>query len=198
MSQKYTDKEIQNLAASYALGVLGEEDKAVFEAMLQQDGPAATHLDYFKEIVEDLTYNTEPLEEPQGLRERLFNEIQAGEDKGKKSEHDSGFLYVRENEGEWVEVVPGVRVKQLFEDPDRKYATVLVAMDAGATFPDHVHAETEECYILEGDMHMGGKTFAKGDYIRAEAHSVHEGISTENGCVCLVMSSKENEMLPAR
>ena len=197
MSQKYTDEEIQNLAASYALGVLSEEDKAVFEAMLKVDGPAVVHLDYFKEIVEDLTYNTEPQEEPQGLEERLFNEIQAGEDNGKKSESDSGFHFVRNNEGEWVEVVPGVRVKQLFDDPDRKYSTVLVDMDAGATFPDHVHAETEECYIIEGELSMGGKTFAKGDYIRAEAHSIHESISTETGCFLLVQASQENEMLSA-
>ncbi len=194
MSQKYTDEEIQDLAASYALGVLGDEDKAAFEAMLKEDGTASVHLDYFNEIMEDLTYNTEPLEEPKGLEEKLFTQI--SEEK-ELSEKDSGYLFVRDNEGEWAEVVKGVRVKQLYEDPSRKYSTVLVKMDPGATFPDHVHAEAEECYIIEGELSMGGMTFGKGDYIRADAHSVHESISTKTGCFLLIQASQENEMLPA-
>ena len=192
MAQKYTDEDIQELAASYVLGILGSEEKAEFEAMLKGDGPASAHLDYFKEIMEDLTYNTVPMEEPVGLEKRLFSKIRS------ESEHppkESGFLYVRQNEGEWVQVMEGVRVKQLFEDPDRKYSTVLVKMDPGATFPDHVHAEAEECYIIEGDLHMEGQEFGVGDYIRADAHSVHHAISTKNGCLCIVMSSQENEIL---
>lgn len=192
MAQKYTDEDIQDLAASYALGKLSEEEKAEFEAMLKEGSQASVHLDYFKEIVDDLTYNTEPMEEPSRLEEKLFAKI------GKesvRSDKDSGFLYVRQSEGQWVEVVNGVRVKQLYEDSERKYSTVLVSMDAGATFPDHVHAEDEECFIIEGDIHMGGHKFGAGDYIRADAQSVHEAISTENGCLLLVMSSQENEML---
>ena len=192
MAQKYNDKEIQELAACYALGTLSDEDKAVFEVMLKQDSQASAHLDYFKEIMEDLTYNTEPLEEPSSLEEKLFAEIQ---EQSGHLDKDRGFLYVRHNEGKWVEIVNGVRVKQLYEDSERKYSTVLVSMDAGTTFPDHVHAEDEECYIIEGDIHMGGHKFGAGDYIRADAHSVHESISTENGCLLLVMSSQENEML---
>ena len=192
MARKYTDEDIKDLAASYALGTLSEEERAEFEAMLKEGSQASVHLDYFKEIVHDLTYNTEPMEEPSGLEEKLFAKI--GKESG-SSDKDKGFLYVRQNEGQWVEVINGVRVKQLYEDSERKYSTVLVSMDAGATFPDHVHAEDEECYIIEGDISMGGHKFGVGDYIRADARSVHEAISTENGCLLLVMSSQENEIL---
>ncbi|GJM15772.1 MAG: hypothetical protein DHS20C13_10990 [Thermodesulfobacteriota bacterium] len=194
MSQKYTDEEIQDLAASYALGVLGDEDKAVFEAMLKENGSASVHLDYFNEIMEDVTYSTEPRKEPRGLEDKLFTKIQKERDVAEK---ETGYLFVRENQGDWVEVVDGVKVKQLYEDPARKYSTVLVKMDPGSTFPDHVHAEAEECYIIEGELSMGGMTFGKGDYIRADAHSVHESISTVTGCFLLIQASQENEMLPA-
>ncbi len=192
MAQKYTDEDIQDLAASYALGILSEEEKAEFEVMLKEDSQASVHLEYFKEIVDDLTYNTKPQGEPPGLEEKLFAEIREHRE---SSDKDKGFLYVRQNEGQWVEIINGVRVKQLYEDSERKYSTVLVSMDAGATFPDHVHAEDEECYIIEGDINMGGHKFGVGDYIRADASSVHEAISTENGCLLLVMSSQENEIL---
>ena len=192
MSQEYTDEQIQDLAASYALGTLSEEDKAIFEAMLKENGPASVHLNYFNEIIEDITHSTQPIEEPNGLEDKLFTRIQ---EEKEIAEKETGFLFVRDSEGDWVEVVDGVRVKQLYEDPDRKFSTVLVKMDAGATFPDHVHAEAEECYIIEGELSMGGMTFGKGDYIRADAHSVHESIYTENGCFLLVQASQENEML---
>lgn len=76
MTRKYTDEEIQELAASYALELLINEEKAEFEAMLKQDSRASVHLEYFKEIIEDLTYNSAPIEEPKRLEERLFKLIQ--------------------------------------------------------------------------------------------------------------------------
>jgi anti-sigma-K factor RskA len=75
MKRKYTDEEIQELAASYVLDLLSYKEKAEFESMLRQDSRASVHFEYFKEIMEDLTYNTEPLEEPKGLEERLFEYI---------------------------------------------------------------------------------------------------------------------------
>ncbi len=75
MTRKYTDEEVQDLAASYALGILSREEKAKFEAMLKKDSRASLHLEYFKEIMEDLAYNTEPEEEPRGLEERFFAQV---------------------------------------------------------------------------------------------------------------------------
>ena len=108
---------------------------------------------------------------------------------------ESGFLFVRSNEGDWAEVVKGVKVKDLYTDHERKYSTVLVQMDPGASFPEHRHVKTEECYIISGDLHMGGQVFYAGDYVRAEADSIHEGIYSENGCTLLVAASQENEMI---
>ena len=75
MAPKYTEEDIQELAASYALGILGSEEKAEFEAMLKGGSSASSHLDYFKEIMEDITYSTEPLKEPTGFEGRLFARI---------------------------------------------------------------------------------------------------------------------------
>jgi len=76
MANKYTDEEIQELAASYAMGILGSEDKALFEIILTWDNRASFYLEYFNEIMEELSYDSAPLEEPQGLEERLFKYMQ--------------------------------------------------------------------------------------------------------------------------
>lgn len=102
---------------------------------------------------------------------------------------------MRSNEGEWEEIAKGVSVRRLFVNPERHYATVLVRMDAGVSFPKHRHSETEECYVLPGDIQMGGQVFRAGDYIRVEAGSIHEGIYTESGCTLLILSSQRNEIL---
>lgn len=193
MTRKFTKDEIRDLAASYALGNLSDSEKKEFEELLRKrDGSIEKELKAFAEVVEYLLYNAGPLEEPEGLEKRLFARIK--KEKRKKNT-DEGFLYVRKNEGEWVEIMNGVKIKNLYRNPERNYSTLLVRMEPGATFPDHVHTDTEECYIIEGDLSMGGQVFGKGDYIRADAHSTHESISTANGCFLLIAASEENEML---
>ena len=193
MTRKYTKDEIRELAASYALGNLGDAEKKEFEELLRErDGSIEKELKAFTEVVEYLLYGAGPVEEPAGLEERLFSQIK--KEKRNKST-DEGFLYVRSNEGEWVEIMNGVKIKNLYRNPERNYSTLLVRMEPGATFPDHVHADTEECYVIDGDLRMGGQVFGKGDYIRADAHSTHESISTENGCFLLIAASEENELL---
>ncbi len=192
MTRKYTKDEIRDLAASYALGNLGDAEKKEFERLLRErDGSIEKELKTFTDVVEYLLYDAAPLEVPAGLEGRLFDNMK----KEKHSKTHEGFLYVRGNEGEWVEIMNGVKIKNLYRNPERNYATLLVRMDPGATFPDHVHTDTEECYVIEGDLRMGGQVFGKGDYIRAEAHSAHESISTENGCFLLIAASEENELL---
>ncbi len=193
MTQKYTKDEIRDLAASYALGNLDDAEKKEFEELLRErDGSIEKELKTFAEVVEYLLYDAGPLEAPGGLEKRFFSQMKKEK---RNKQQDEGFLYVRKNEGEWVEVVKGVRVKQLYADPGRHYSTVLVKMEPGSAFPDHVHSDAEECYIIEGDLLMGGRAFRSGDYIRADARSVHESISTVNGCFLLVQASQHNEMI---
>ncbi len=193
MPRKCTKDEIRELAASYALGNLDESETKEFEELLRKkEGAVEKELSAFSEVAEYLLYAAGPLEAPKGLEKRFFSELKKAK---REDRHDEGFLYVRKNEGEWVEVVKGVRVKQLYDDPARHYSTVLVKMEPGSRFPDHVHSDTEECYIIEGDIQMGGRMFHGGDYIRADARSVHEGISTVNGCFLLVQASQHNEMI---
>ncbi|MEW6145579.1 MAG: cupin domain-containing protein [Thermodesulfobacteriota bacterium] len=193
MARKYTKDEIRELAASYALGNLSDAEKKEFEELLRnRDGSIEKELKTFEEVVEHLLYDAGSMEGPKGLEERLFSQIRKEK---RKNSTDEGFLYVRQNEGEWVEIMKGVMIKNLYRNPEKNYATLLVRMEPGATFPNHVHTDTEECYIIEGDLRMGGQVFGKGDYIRAEAHSTHERISTEKGCFLLIAASEENELL---
>ncbi len=196
MGKKHTNREIQELSASHALGVLDLKDTNNFEKVLKgEDKYALGELQRFRDVVNQLGFGVNSLIPPSKLKKRLFQNVKVAKKSIHRKEEKKGFLYVHSKEGNWEEVVKGVRVKNLFVDDGRNYSTVLVQMSAGAIFPSHKHKETEECYIISGDLHMGGKVFNTGDYIRAETDSIHKGIFSKNGCTLLVMSSLQNEML---
>lgn len=107
-----------------------------------------------------------------------------------------GLLTVAPDDGDWEPIgVPGIRVRQLFVDHDRDLVTMLVRMDAGATYPPHRHADVEECYVVAGDLQVAGESLGPGAYQRAASGSVHVEQSTRAGCTLLIVSSTQDELL---
>ncbi len=85
--------------------------------------------------------------------------------------------------------------KVLSYDSTSRRVTFLVRIAAGRRYAPHRHAAAEERYVLEGGCLSGGRELAVGDYHRAEAGTVHHDTSTDDGCLLLVISSLQNEML---
>jgi len=107
-----------------------------------------------------------------------------------------GLLIVRAHEEEWVDIgVNGIQVKRLFVDETHDNVTMLVKAPAGAAYPRHRHAGPEQCYVLQGDLHMAGTVLHAGDYQYAGPDSIHGLQYTENGCLLLIVSSLHDEML---
>jgi len=101
-----------------------------------------------------------------------------------------GLLFRGADERDWEPTgAPGVEARRLFVDPAGDRVTMMVRMAAGASYPGHVHAGPEECYVLEGDLLVGELHMHAGDYQRAEAGSRHGVQSTDGGCTLLLVSS---------
>lgn len=91
---------------------------------------------------------------------------------------------------------PGVHVRPLHVDEARRMVTMLVRMEAGSSYPPHRHAAAEECFVLEGDLRVGDEIeMSAGDYQQADAGSIHPVQSTEEGCLLLIVSSQDDELL---
>jgi anti-sigma factor ChrR (cupin superfamily) len=107
-------------------------------------------------------------------------------------------VFVEATRDDWVEAgAPGVRVRPLFVDPIEKMVTMLVHMGPGSSYPPHHHSQAEECYVIAGDLQIGDRVLHAGDYQRAAAGSRHETQSTAAGCLLLIRSSREDEILSA-
>ncbi len=147
----------------------------------------------FDQVAADLSLAAAPITPPSPLRERLLNRLQTMPQASMPAANP--LTFVRAAEGQWQDMAPGVHVKLLFFDPASRRATALVRMAPGSSYAPHRHAEAEELYVLEGGCFCGGQELLAGDYHRAEAGSEHHDTSSDDGCLLLVISSPQNEML---
>jgi len=106
-----------------------------------------------------------------------------------------GLSFIRAAEGTWREIAPGVVAKLLSFDPVSRRTTTLLRFDPGTSYAPHRHTAVEELLVLEGGCSIAGHEMTVGDYHRAEAGTVHHDTSTDDGCLLLVISSPQNEML---
>jgi mannose-6-phosphate isomerase-like protein (cupin superfamily) len=83
----------------------------------------------------------------------------------------------------WLPVISGIDLKYLWVDPPSGQRAALMRLQPGTVLPEHLHSETEECLVLEGEVEMGGRLYGMHDYIHAPAGTTHPPISCANGAL---------------
>ncbi len=106
-----------------------------------------------------------------------------------------GLTFVKASEGTWRGIAPGVMAKLLSFDPVSRRTTTILRFAPGTSYAPHRHTAAEELYVLEGGCSIAGREMSVGDYHRAEAGTEHHETSSDDGCLLLVISSPQNEML---
>ena len=203
------------LASLHAAGALPPEEARAFEEHALSCASCAAELAALRETAARLAMAAakDAPEPPGGLKEKVLDRIAAegagAPDKsppsddtqvwkrwsGEPGEGSEGFRILRAGEGPWEPTArPGVHVKPLSVDPARRYVTMLVRMDPGSSYPGHLHAGVEECFVLEGELRVGEEVLRRGDYQRAEEGSEHGVQWTEKGCLLLIVSSQDDEL----
>ncbi len=100
----------------------------------------------------------------------------------------AGTRTVRAQEGHWQSVMPLVDMKVLRVDHETKNQTVLYRLHPGAEFPVHTHTQEEECYVLEGEIHLGDYYVRAGDMHIAAPGSKHRKVKSSTGALLLIRS----------
>ena len=219
--RRHPTARTRETAALHALGILPDGDAKAFEEHLAEGcaacaQDAAAFRETLTELVKEIAVGKPP---PPELRRKLLERAAAERAPGASrkapgkpgvaetqvwrlwegsaaSEGEDDLHIVRAGEGSWEKTaVDGVSVRPLAVDPERRYVTMLVRMEPGSSYPIHKHAGAEECYVLEGDLDVGGEKLHAGDYQRAGAGSRHRLQSTEKGCLLLIVSSQDDELL---
>ncbi len=147
----------------------------------------------FQTMANRLAFAGAPLAPPISLRDRLLDRVRRETRPSRQTVPP--LTFVKASEGEWQEMAAGVSAKLLYFDPVSRRATALVRMAPGSVYAPHRHTEAEEFYVLEGGCLCGGQELLMGDYHRAEAGTEHHDTSSDDGCLLLIISSPQNEML---
>jgi anti-sigma factor ChrR (cupin superfamily) len=91
--------------------------------------------------------------------------------------------------------IPGITTRRLAVDREARRVSMLVRMEPNTAYPPHRHGGAEECYVVAGDLWVGDTRMRAGDFQRAEAGSVHPVQSTDGGCLLLITSSLDDELI---
>jgi len=110
----------------------------------------------------------------------------------------SSWTIIRITEGVWEAAgANGMLFKPLFRDQTTGRLTALVRMGGGVHYPAHRHLDTEELYLLEGDLTVREQRLWAGDYCAAIAGTMHGSTSSQDGCTFILTASEPERLLVA-
>jgi quercetin dioxygenase-like cupin family protein len=123
-----------------------------------------------------------PAELTQADRDAMHERIM----QGIRDEPPPGTMTIRAADMQWVTAGPGVEVKVLRADHERRNQTVLIRMQPGAVVVGHPHTQEEECWVLEGEVIIGSHHLRQGDVHVARAGAVHAPIHAPAGALLMI------------
>ena len=207
MTPKHPHGDPDDLAATYVAGGMSDVERAEFEGHLDEGCPAcAAALNSWDDLVGAVFSVVEPLAPDPAVRQRLLERIDetAADDDAKAATHpDSAkprkppvepldLFVLRADEGDWKRAgIEGIQVRVLYVDREQRRYTTLVRMEPGAVYEEHTHRGAEECFVLEGDLHVGELVLRRGDYQRTPAGFRQAVQTTQHGCLLLLSTPLE-------
>ena len=196
----FSEQETHDMASAYALGSLDQNDAESFEQHLAEGCDVCRELlRDFEAVVGHMGLIAPVVSPSSGVRERLMKSVRTDRDNRPAISavpySALQHMTIRSNEGDWMPMCEGIKVKRLFYDEVRRTKTVLIKMDPGSVLPKHHHSSVEECLMLEGELFSGDQVLRAGDYQVSLAESNHERISTVNGALFLIVGQEAYEPL---
>lgn len=199
------DEQFNILAALRALDTIDESESRALEEKLQESPELQSELDAFEAAVGAIAYTAPPVPVAPNLKHRLFQRIAElsptpteevnSQPVVPATENNTPSVIVRSQNVKWRKyIVSGISFANLYVDREKREFTCFMRLEAGVEFPLHRHGGVEEVFMLEGDLEVEGEVCYPGDYIRSFPDSIHGPVS-HNGCLLLVKSSLDNEML---
>jgi anti-sigma factor ChrR (cupin superfamily) len=179
----------------HALGLLEGDEAAEVEDHLAQCAVCEAEMRELRETAASVALAASAVEPPAHLRSKILDRATPQVWKQWDSVAMAHMHVVRDGQGEWQRVREGVYAKQLYVDRARDSATMLIRMEPGSKYVPHRHGGPEQCFVLQGDIREGDHVFRAGDFQCLAEGSVHDAQWTEEGCLLLIVSSLEDELL---
>jgi hypothetical protein len=150
-------------------------------------------------VLEALVHSARPVSPRPEVRRELLAKI-AAEPRGDTPPEGfftlrPGVTGVRTSAAAWIaSPMPGIEYKLVSRDAETGMRTRLVRFAAGARYPRHRHAGTEEIFLIEGSVSVNGIVLHAGDYCRSDPGTEEIGTYSETGGLALIISSERDEV----
>jgi quercetin dioxygenase-like cupin family protein len=95
---------------------------------------------------------------------------------------------IRSSVLDWQPAGLGVDIKVLRFDSVANHQTVLIRMQAASRVVGHAHSQTEECFVLAGEVYIGAHRLTVGDLHVAEPGAIHPSILAPLGALLMIRS----------
>jgi hypothetical protein len=168
----YDDRDIA--AGEYVLGTMPVERRREFEARMRSEPALRARVARWEAALAGLEDGSQHPPSTE-LWSRLMRALNHDEPLA------NPFRTVRQGEGKWTAIGPGLEKKHLFHDTLTGLDSCLIRMQPGAVFEAHDHADVEECLVLEGDLLIGDLHLKAGDYQVAAPGTHHPARLSEGG-----------------
>lgn len=200
---KQTDKQDWREEASVTaflslLGALDAEEQQAFEAwQLEGDSAAISAAREAEELALALATAVPEQAPSPDLRRRLFDTIGKESVPSFAAERTAwlkSFL-VKATDLAWEAFAPGVQVKWLFRDQNRREYVALLKAVAGSCYPAHRHVGVEEVLMLDGRLRLDEREYVDGDFVRSEPDTIHHHTEAVEECTFIIHSSFDVDLL---
>lgn len=132
------------------------------------------------DTLETLLLGLTPIEPPITVKARLRDRIMKRAS-AQATLHTKRHLTVQFSEEGWLDVMPLIKIKTLFESEDGK--GVLFRFQPGARLPAHEHDTDEECVVLEGELRIGDEIVRPGNFHLARKGLPHGELTSPTGAL---------------
>jgi anti-sigma factor ChrR (cupin superfamily) len=167
-------------AALWAAGALTKEECAALVERLRSDPAFAARAREWEDALAPLAEMTPAIDPPKGLLDKIEARIEA------RAKLETLSRTLRAEEGVWINVARGIRVKELHRNAALGRRTILLDIEPGALYPAHAHEQDEEIFVISGDLTIGGEELGPGDFHVSPKGSRHPSATTRAGCRCIV------------
>jgi len=192
----------QEQASLYALGALPEAEARAFEMELRSNAELGGLVRSLQRTAGLMALSAPLVQPPPALRNKVLQRIDEIAGVKKPAAHSplaalAGLNFIEAAAGkDWKPLpIPGTYLKLLSVEKERGYAVLLGKLDAGARYPAHVNAGPEDFFILTGDLVIGDRRLAAGDFHHADGGSQHEENYSVGGCTLLAVLTTDDPLV---
>ncbi len=195
----------QEFASLYALGALSVGEAESFELELRGNPELQSLVADFHATTDLMAIASPQVTPPDSLREKVLARIAGLRPTVRPSvplmspalAAMAGLRFEDSDESRgWKPLpIPGAYIKLLSMEKERGYAVLLGKLEKGARYPAHINAGPEDFFVISGDLVIGNRKMAAGDFHHADAGSLHEENYSVDGCTLLAVLTLDDPLV---